>query len=87
VLIGGLDFAARREFLTNASRAIDRTREKIELDCSAVDVVDEPTVGMLVMLARNAQRRGVEVVLDAPTPRLRRSLDDAGVRYLFSLKP
>lgn len=56
----------------------------INLDCARLDVADEPTLGMLVTVARFAQRRGQRVVLDMPSVRVRRDLDDAGVSYLFA---
>jgi hypothetical protein len=37
---------------------------------------------MLVAIVRNAQRRNVQVVLNTPSVRTRRDLDDAGVSYL-----
>jgi len=46
---------------------IDSAQEHIELDCSQVDALDEGTLGMLVMVARNARRRRQPVVLDMPS--------------------
>lgn len=84
VVLGGLDLDARRVFIAIASGMIDSDREHIELDCSQVDALDEQTLGMLVTIARQAQRRGQRVILDLPSQRVRRDLDDAGVSYLFA---
>jgi anti-anti-sigma regulatory factor len=84
VVLGGLDLDARRVFIAIASGMIDGDHEHIELDCSHVDALDEQTLGMLVTVARQAQRRGQRVILDLPSARVRRDLDDAGVSYLFA---
>ena len=84
VVLGRLDLDARRLFIAIASGMIDSTPEHIELECSQVDALDEVTLGMLVTVARNAQRRGQRVILDAPSERVRHDLNDAGVGYLFA---
>ena len=80
-----LDFAGRAEFTTAASRLIEHAIEQIEVDCSAVSLADDPTVGMLVWLTRNARRRGLSVVLQAPTPQLLTALEKAGVLDRFGV--
>jgi anti-anti-sigma regulatory factor len=84
VVLSGLDVDARRLFIEIASGMIENDQAHIELDCSQVDALDEQTLGMLVTVARKAQRRGQRVVLDAASERVRRDLDDAGVGYLFA---
>ena len=84
VVLNGLDLGARRLFIAIASGMADSDREHIELDCSQVDALDEQTLGMLVTVAHNAQRRGQRVVLDMPSEWVRRDLNDAGVGYLFT---
>jgi anti-anti-sigma regulatory factor len=86
VVVGGLDLEARRLFVASASIAIEKVEVDglVELDCSRVDGLDEGTLGMLVMVARLAQRHGQRVVLDLPSVHVRRDLDDAGVSYLFA---
>jgi len=88
VVFSGLDLEARREFVHVASSVIDHlvatSAGPVTLDCAHVDLVDDVTVGMLVMVARNAQRRGLRVVLERPSVQLRRRLDDDGVSYLFA---
>jgi anti-anti-sigma regulatory factor len=63
---------------------IDGDQEHIELDCSQVDTPDEQTLGMLVTVARNGQRRGRRVILGQPSKWVRRDLDKAAVGYLFT---
>ena len=84
VVRGDLDFEARRLFIASASAVIDKVEGHIDLDCAQLDRLDEGTLGMLVMIARNAQRRGHRVVLDMASKRVRHDLDDAGVSYLFA---
>jgi anti-anti-sigma regulatory factor len=86
VVLGGLDLDARQLFIASASGAIDKVEGhgQIELDCSHVDALDVGTLGMLVTVARFAQRRGQRVVLDLPSAQVRHDLDEAGVGYLFA---
>ena len=84
VVLNGLDLDARRLFIAIASGMADSDQAHIELDCSQVDALDEQTLGMLVTVAHNAQRRGQRVILDAASERVRRDLNDAGVSYLFA---
>ena len=84
VVHGGLDRAARRLFLAAASDELNAAHGLVELDRSLVDALDEETLGMLIMVGRFAQRRGQRVVLDLPSERVRRDLNDAGVSDLFA---
>ncbi len=83
VLPDRLDYTTRLEFTTNASRVIEHAHAQIEVDCSAIAIVDDSTVGMLVWLTRNAKRRGLPVVLDNPPDRLLQALEAAGVSDRF----
>ena len=91
ILLGGLDLEARREFIGNASGVIDKaagnTVAPVGLDCSHVESLDDGTLGMLVLIARQAQRRGVRVTLVETSPRVRVELDNAGVSHFFNWKP
>ncbi len=86
MVLGGLELEARCLFIASASHAIDKANGQITLDCARLDRVEEPTLGMLVTVARFAQRRGQRVVLNKPSKRVRSDLDDAGVSYLFARK-
>ncbi len=86
MVLGGLELEARREFISTAAQAIDKANGPVTLDCAQLDVLDNPTLGMLVTVARFAQRRGQRVVLNKPSKRVRHDLDDAGVSYLFARK-
>lgn len=81
---GNLDIDARRAFLTHASHTIEHAEGTIEVDCTRIDSVEAPTVGMLVQVARQAQRRGQRIALAHPSARLRQALDEAGASCLFS---
>ena len=84
VVLDGLELEARRLFIASASQAVDKATGHIELDCARLDRVEEPTLGMLVTVARFAQRRGQRVVLNQSSKRVRSDLDDAGVSFLFA---
>jgi anti-anti-sigma regulatory factor len=84
VVFGGLELEARREFIATVSSVIATTEGDVHLDCSQLDALDESTLGMLVALARAAQRRGAVLVLDLSTKRTRSDLDDVGVSQMFA---
>jgi len=84
VVRDGLDFAARQDFVTAASNVIAHASTQIEVDCSAITTIDDPTVGMLVWLTRNARRRSLPVVLEGASPLLLAALDRAGVADRFA---
>jgi anti-anti-sigma regulatory factor len=83
ILPDRLDYTTRLEFTTNASRVIEHAHAEIEVDCSAIAIVDDSTVGMLVWLTRNARRRGLPVVLEHAPARLLKALEQAGVSDRF----
>ena len=87
VVIGGLDLEARREFIATASGVIDKaagsTIGPVGLDCSRVESLDDGTLGMLVLIARQAQRKGARVTLVRASKRFRVELDEAGVSHFF----
>ena len=91
VLIGGLDLESRREFIATASGAIDKaagsTVGPVGLDCSQVETLDDGTLGMLVLIARQAQRKGARVTLVGASERVRVELDTAGVSHFFNWQP
>jgi anti-anti-sigma regulatory factor len=88
-LTGALGFEARGEFIAKARSIIASADTSVELDCSAVESVgplDDAVIGMLVTLARTAQRRGARVVLvRAPKP-MRAQLEAAGVGHFFNFQ-
>jgi len=88
-LLHDLDLDARRQFITEAIAVIESAATadtEVELDCSAaasVGTVDDSVIGMLVVIARASQRRGLRVALvNTPIP-MRAQFDDAGVARLF----
>ena len=87
VVLGGLDLEARRKFIAAASGVIDKaagsTVGPVGLDCSRVESLDDGTLGMLVLIARQAQRKGARVTLVRATKRVRFELDEAGVSHFF----
>jgi anti-anti-sigma regulatory factor len=87
VVLGGLDLEARREFIAAASGVIDKaagsTVGPVGLDCSRIESLDDGTLGMLVLIARQAQRKGARVTLVRATKRVRVELDEAGVSHFF----
>jgi ABC-type transporter Mla MlaB component len=91
-LHGDLDVDERKEYIAQATQVIvsaDAAGAKAELDCSAVAAdgpVDDATIGMLVTLARTAQRRGARVILVRAPKSLRAQLKSADVAHFFNYR-
>jgi ABC-type transporter Mla MlaB component len=91
-LHGDLDVDARTAFIAQATEAIasaDTGGTKAELDCSAVAAdgpVDAATIGMLVTLARTAQRRGARIVLVRAPKTLRAQLESVDAAHFFNYR-
>jgi ABC-type transporter Mla MlaB component len=87
-----LDVDQRKEFIAQATYAIasaDSGGTKAELSCSAVAAdgpVDDATIGMLVTLARTAQRRGIRVVLVGAPKFLRAQLESVNAAHFFNYR-
>jgi ABC-type transporter Mla MlaB component len=82
VIPATLDFTTRAELTTAASVLIEHAHAEVEVDCSAITDVDDPTV----WLTRTAKRRGIAIVLDKPPPSLLRALELAGVADRFAVR-
>ena len=87
VVVANLELEARREFIASASGAIDKAAGNIVgpvgLDCAQVESLDDGTLGMLVLIARQAQRRGARISLVGASARVRADLEAAGVSHFF----
>ena len=86
VIESALSYSERIEFMDRARKTIASAVDVIELDCSRVDDVDEPTVGMLVLLSRNARLRGLGTILRRPTEHLLDALAGAYVLDRFVVR-
>ena len=90
VLRGDLDVEGRQAFIATADAAIalaDAAGTEVELDCSAlesVEAIDDAVIGMLVTLARTAQRLDARVVLVRAATPVRTQLVAAGVAHFFT---
>jgi len=89
ILRAELDFAARRAFVAEATTSITAAAgsgRKVQLDCSAVEVrgpVEDAVIGMLVTLARMAQRNGARLALTRVPAAMRAQVEAAGVAHFF----
>jgi anti-anti-sigma regulatory factor len=90
IVRAGLDVESRRAFVASAIDAIGRAAGfnagPVDLDCSHIEKLDEMTLGMLVMVARAAQRRGARVALIHASTRLRTDLDGTGASHFFECR-
>jgi anti-anti-sigma regulatory factor len=86
-VVDGLDFEARRLFIAEVGGEIDKARgasvQSVCLDCSQAESVDDGTLGMLVLIARQAQRRGTRITLVGASERFRARTDGADVSHFF----
>ncbi len=85
LLDGELEFEAREDFVSAARREIN-SADNVELECKTVRSVGDAVLGMLVALARAAQRRGGRVALVHAPRSLRAQLTAAGVAHFFDWK-
>jgi hypothetical protein len=84
ILDDQLDFNARIAFSMRASELVQHAEDgRLGVDCGAITHVDEPLIGLLTWLTRNARQRGLRVVLERPAPSLLAALERAGVRDRF----
>jgi ABC-type transporter Mla MlaB component len=83
VLEDQLDVNARIEFSMRASELVRHADGQLGVDCSAIHQIDEPLIGLLTWLTRNARQRGLVVVLEGATPALLAGLERAGVLDRF----
>lgn len=87
IIRADLDLESRRSLIAHigdsAARIASTGTKQLALDCTSVDTADGPTLGMLVSIARTAQRHGLRVTLENPSKRLRQDIIRAGVRPLF----
>lgn len=86
MLDGTLDFEERRLFVATAASEIQRHND-VTLDCSDVSTIDDGTIGMMVVIARTAARRGGRVQLVKVPQVLADALEAASVRNAFDWRP
>lgn len=73
----------RRQLLT----ALDGAVDSFELDGSAVCELDTAGLQLLLATAKEAERRGLRLLLRAASPRLRDTLAVLGVQSRFQFLP
>ena len=87
VVNDNMDIDERRALVTEASARVQMLagghETELTLDCSRVVTAPDAMLGMLVLIVRGAQRKGLRVVLKRPSARLKRSIIGAGVRRHF----
>jgi anti-sigma B factor antagonist len=90
VAVGGeldVDAAPRlREFLVQLSNSPEPPK-RIVLDMAGLDFIESTGIGVLVGALKRLQHQGGDMVLRAPTPRVRTVLDLTGLTKLFDVEP
>jgi anti-sigma B factor antagonist len=83
-LSGDVDLAVKdkvQALLDAASQQSDR----VDVDLSEVDYADSTALGLLITLRKRLQERGGELRLVAPSDRVRRLLQIAGLDQVFEI--
>jgi anti-anti-sigma regulatory factor len=81
-----LGLEVRREFIAQAAEVIERADTAIEIECSSIDASDPNVLGMLVVISRRAQRRGIQVVLVRPPAPLLARLELEQLSERFTIR-
>jgi len=86
VVEGEVDLAEREEFGRQLSRLLAETHSPGFVDLSGVTFMDSSGISEIVEAQRRADHDGVELVLLAPSPPVRRVLDVTGVSGLVPVR-
>jgi anti-sigma B factor antagonist len=85
-LVGELDMGTAGRLREALERALDEGATTVVVDLSALTFMDSTGLQELAMARRRHQARGGDVVLQAPTARIRRVLHIVGFDQLFTIR-
>ena len=86
VVRGELDMATSPKLRELLDHLVDVGSRRIVLDCRGLDFLDSSGIGVLVA-TRTRLGDGGELVLDSPTPHVRKVLEITGVAAHLSVVP
>ncbi len=86
VVVGEIDMATSSTLRAYIDGVIVLERGDIVLDLSGVGFMDSTGLGVIVKAARDLEAKGFELVLRAPSPRVRRVLQITGIGRLIRVQ-
>jgi stage II sporulation protein AA (anti-sigma F factor antagonist) len=82
---GRLDAGPVESFTATMVGVVDRGDRRVVLDLAALDYVSSVGLRSLIVVAKRLKPVGGQLVLCAPTPRLRQVLDSSGFPSMFTI--
>ncbi len=83
-LSGELDLAAKEELRAKLDAAAEQS-DSVDLDLAEVDYADSTALGLIIALRNKLRDRGGKVRLVAPSARMRKLLEYAGLHQAFEI--
>lgn len=83
-LSGDIDLAAKEDLRVRLDAAAAQS-ERVDVDLSKVEYADSTALGLLIGLRNRLRERGGDVRLVAPSERMRKLLNYAGLDQAFNI--
>lgn len=83
-LSGDIDIAAKEELRARLDEAAAQS-DRVDIDLSKVQYADSTALGLIIALRNKLRERGGEVRLIAPSERMRKLLNYAGLDRAFNI--
>lgn len=83
-LSGDIDIAAKEELRARLDEAAAQS-DSVDIDLSKVQYADSTALGLIIALRNKLRERGGEVRLIAPSERMRKLLNYAGLDRAFNI--
>jgi anti-sigma B factor antagonist len=83
-LSGDVDIAIKEELRARLDAAAEQS-DSVDIDLSKVDYADSTALGLIIALRNRLRERGGEVRLVAPSERVRKLLNYAGLDQAFTI--
>lgn len=83
-LSGDVDIGVKEELQARLEEAAERS-EQVDIDLSKVEYADSTALGLIIGLRNRLRERGGDVRLIAPSQRMRKLLNYAGLDQAFQI--
>ncbi|MDQ1437653.1 MAG: anti-sigma factor antagonist [Acidimicrobiaceae bacterium] len=84
---GELDVATAPAFRQMLMDAVNQEPDCVIVDLSGVTFIDSTALGVIVGASKRARLMQVDVVLDHPSPSIRKVLEITGMDYVIAIQP
>lgn len=81
---GRFDFTVQQDF-RNAYRHHEDGLDRYRVNLAQAEYLDSSALGMLLLLREHAEKHRAEVIIERPSPEVRRILEIAHFNELFSI--